>query len=244
VSEGGAQHPSSLALDRHALGVATPEVAAHVASCEACRARLAAPADTVPAWARQLPPRHRGWLAWAGRVLAPVGPRRGAFGLAAALACVALVWAAGRHGTTPAGPGDYVGTKGGGPELWLYVKRGDGVALWNGSDAVAPGDQLRLKIQPGRFKHVTIFGATGAAGAYNRLYDGAIAPGEPTALPFSLRVDAQPGDESLLIVLAAAPAPPDQVEKLLAGDADRDGSRWSRRLVLAKTVNQRDGSRP
>jgi hypothetical protein len=240
------RHPSFLALDRHALGVAQPDVAAHVASCETCRARVAAPAPTaaVPAWARELPPRRRAWFLW------PVSTRPRAFGLAAAaLACAALVWVTGGKIGTPAGSHDYVGTKGG-PELWLYVKRDDSVALWNGSDPVIPGDLLRLKIQPDRFKHVTVFGAartattTATAGGYSRLYDSAIASGEPTALPFSLKVDTQPGDESLLVVLGSAEVRPDQVDKLLAGDDEKSGRWWSRRLVLSKASTPRDGSRP
>ena len=234
------QHPSFLALDRHALGVAPPEVTAHVATCATCRARLAAsaPAPAVPAWARALPPRRRAWFVW------PVSTRPRVLGLAvAALACVALVWVTGGRFGTPVGSHDYVGTKGG-PELWLYVKRGESVALWNGSDPVIPGDLLRLRIQPDRFKHVTVFGATRTTGEYNRLYDSAIASGEPTALPFSLKVDAQAGDETLLVVLGSAEVRPDQVDKVLAGDGDTNGRWWSRRLVLSKAINQRDGSRP
>jgi hypothetical protein len=230
-------HPSWLALDRHALGIAQPDVAAHLASCETCRARLPAPASTsaAPGWARQLPPRPRAWLAWA------VGTRPRALGLAAAtFACATLVWfAAGRHND----PHGYLGTKGG-PELWLYVKRGEHVALWNGTDPVVPGDLLRLKIQPDRFKHVTVFAASRKPREYSRLYDGAIAPGEPKALPFSLKVDAQPGDESLIVVLGSETVPPDHVDEVLAGDGDKEGRRWSRRLVLAKTIDQRDGSPP
>jgi hypothetical protein len=235
-----AQHPSFLALDRHALGIAQPEVAAHLARCETCRARLpaAGPAPDVPAWARQLPPRRRPWLFW------PVSTRPRTFGLAvAAVACAALLWVTGGKLFTPAGPHDYVGTKGG-PELWLYVKRGDSVALWNGTDPVTPGDLLRLTVHPDRFKHVTVFGATRTPGEYNRVYDGAIVSGEPTALPFALKVDAQPGAETLLVVLGSASVPPDQVDRALAGDGEKEGRRWSRRLVLSKTMSSRDGSRP
>lgn len=231
------QHPSFLALDRHALGVASPEVAAHVASCATCQARLpaTATAPALPAWARQLPPRRRAWFVW------PVRTKPRAFGFAVvAVACAALVWVTARRP-------DYIGTKGG-AELWLYVKRGDSVALWNGTEPVVPGDLLRLKIQPDRFKHVTVFAvskpATATAGAYSRLYDSAIAGGEPTALPFSLKVDAQPGDETLLVVLGATAVAPDQVDSVVAGDGGKQSSHWSRRLVLSKAVNARDGSRP
>lgn len=237
----GSQHPSYLALDRHALGVAQPEVAAHVATCAICQARLPAPppAPALPAWARALPPRRRAWLAWPSRT----GPRT--LGLAvAALACAALVWITGGNFGTPAGSHDYIGTKGG-PELWLYVKRRENVALWNGAEPVIPGDLLRLKIQPDRFKHITVFGLKRTpAGEISRLYDGAITSGEATALPFSLVVDAEPGNETLLVVLGSAAVGPDQLDKVLAADGDKDGRWWSRRLVLSKTITPRDGSRP
>jgi hypothetical protein len=239
-STASSPHPSFMALDRHGLGVAQPEVAAHVAGCETCRARLPAPASTaaVPTWARQLPPRPPAWFVW------PVRMRPRMFGLAvAALACATLVWVAGGDLSTGVGPHRYLGTKGG-PELWLYVKRGERVALWNGTEPVTPGDLLRLTIQPDRFKHVSVFGATRKPGEYSRLYDGAIAAGEPKALPFSLKVDAQPGEESLLVVLGPAAIPPDQVDKALTGDGDNESRWWTRRLVLSKTVGPRDGSPP
>ena len=162
----------------------------------------------------------------------------------AAVVCAALVWITGGNFGTPVGSHDYVGTKGG-PELWLYVKRRKNVALWNGTDPVIPGDLLRLKIQPDRFKHITVFGAKRtAAGEISRLYDGAIASGEATALPFSMVVDAEPGNETLLVVLGSAAVGPDQVDKVLAGDGEKDGRWWSRRVVLSKTITARDGSQP
>jgi hypothetical protein len=240
VNDTSSRHPSALALDRLALGVARADVAAHVAGCEACRARMptSAPAAAVPAWARQLPPRRRSRLSWL------VGSRPRVFGVAvAAFACAVVVWAGRGHLVEPGGTRPYVGTKGG-PELWLYVKRGDRVTLWNGADAVTPGDLIRLKVQPDRFEHVSVFGAAKPPGGYNRVYDGAIPSGEATALPFSLKVDAQPGDEALLIVLSSASVPADQVGKVLAGAGDKDGRWWWRRLVLSKTINPRDGSPP
>ena len=60
-------------------------------------------------------------------------------------------------------------------------------------------------------------------------------------MPFSWKVDAQPGDETLLIVLGAEAVSPDQVANIL-GHPD-EGRHWSRRLVLAKAV-LRDGAPP
>jgi hypothetical protein len=224
-------HPSFLELDRHALGVARADVASHVAGCESCQARLAhsGPASEVPAWARQLAPRRRSWFSW------PVLGRTRALAFAAtALACAALVWTTGAsHFGRLLGSGatqDYVGTKGG-PVLWLYVKRGDRVALWNGADPVMAGDLLQLKVQPDRFTHVNVFGASKTAGAYTTLYDAPIASGQPTALAFSFRVDAESGDEALLVVLGPESISPAEVAAVLARDK---GRYWSRHFVLPK----------
>ena len=169
-------HPSFLELDRHALGVGRPDTPAHVASCETCRARLgqADPAPSVPAWALRLDARPRARFAWASSPrLRPLG-----WGVTA-FACALVLWIATGHLRTRAtGIGadtdTYVGTKGG-PDIWLYVKRGERVELWNGSDPVHPGDLLRLKVQPDRYRHVSVFGGNKAPNAYTRLYDAAVA---------------------------------------------------------------------
>jgi hypothetical protein len=228
---GPSPHPSFLELDRHALGVVRADVAAHVTSCESCQARLAhpGPAPEIPAWARQLAPRRGSWFSW------PALTRTRALAFAVtALACAALVWTAGGNFITRlAGSGateDYVGTKGG-PSLWLYVKRGDRVALWNGSDPVMPGDLLQLKVQPDRFTHINVFAANKTPGAYTTLYDATIASGQPTTLPSSFRVDAESGDEALLVVLGPESISPGEVATVLARDK---GRYWSHRFVLPK----------
>jgi hypothetical protein len=239
------QHPSFLALDRHALGVASADTAAHLAGCETCRAHLrdVAPATGVPAWALEIEAPRRPRFAW------PWAPRSRKLGWGvAALACAAALWVASGHlAGTPAtgtgagtGAGAYVGTKGG-PEIWLYVKRGERIELWNGSDPVHPGDLLRLGVQPDRYRHISVFGGNGAPRAYTRLYDAPVAAGQPTAVPLAWKVDAQPGDETLLVVLGPEAVAPDEVGKILAqGD---QGGHWSRRLTLPKAA-PRDGAPP
>jgi hypothetical protein len=227
---GNSPHPSFLELDRHALGVAGAEVAAHVASCDSCRARLphVEPVPELPAWARQLPPRRHSWFGFSWPALAR--PRTLGFAVTA-LACALLVWTAGSKLVTRLTGQDYVGTKGG-PVLWLYVKRGDRVQLWNGSDPVMPGDLLQLKVQPDRFKHISVFGANKTPGGYTSLYDATITSGQPTALPFSFKVDAESRDEPLLVVLGPESVSADEVVALLA--RDKHGRYWSRRFVLPK----------
>jgi hypothetical protein len=233
-------HPSFLELDRHALGAGRPETASHLAGCDSCRAHVAPveSAADVPAWALRLearPPR----FAWP----ATMRLRRFGWGVTA-FACVLAVWIAvgqpGKRATSIDGAGPYVGTKGG-PVLWLHVKRGDRVEIWNGSEPIHPGDLLRLTVQPDRYRHISVFGADRTPNAYTRLYDAAVAAGQATALPFSWKVDAQPGNETLVVVLGSESVSPDQVPKILA---HTDESRqWSRRLVLSKATSG-DGAPP
>jgi hypothetical protein len=159
----------------------------------------------------------------------------------AALACVAVVWTARpRPVADDAGASaPYLGRKGA-PALQLFVKRGARVAPWDPAVPVAAGDLLRLEVQPDRFTHVSVFEATRPAGSYERLYDAAIAPGKATALPSAWRVDAQPGDETLVVVLGSDPVAPAEVPRLLSAT---DGRHWTRRLVVAKAADQ-GGSPP
>jgi hypothetical protein len=243
-------HPSFLALDRHALGLERPEIVAHVAGCATCRAHVAAvePPSEAPAWALRLGPRRAPGFAWW-----PLGPRLRALRWGAlAFASAFVLWRAAGHFTTGAHiggyvgghagayVGTYVGTKGD-PVLWLYVKHGERVELWNGSDPVHPGDLLRLKVQPDRYQHISVFGRARAPHDYVTLYDAPVPSGQPTALPFSWKVDAQPGDETLLIVLGPASVSPAEVADVLARGAE--GRYWSRRLSLVKAL-ARGGASP
>jgi hypothetical protein len=186
----------------------------------------------VPAWVRQLGPRRRGWRA-------PWWPaRRGfAFGVAA-LASVA-VFAMGTLGTRRRDGSDaesgYVGTKGA-PELRLFIKHGARVAPWDPSVSVVAGDLLRLEVQPDRFPHVSVFEAAGRRDTYVRIYDATIARGRTTALPSSWQVDAQPGDETLIVVLGPGSVAADEIPRLLA--SDEGGRYWRRRLVITKAATK------
>ena len=223
-------HPSFLELDRHALGVGSADTKAHVGGCETCRARLGAvePPAEAPAWALRLEARRPPRFAWP----AALRLRTVAVGVAA-FACAFALWIATGHDP-------YVGTKGG-PEVWLYVKRGERVEIWNGTDPVRPGDLLRLKVQPDRYTHISVFGRDKTPNAYARLYDAPVPPNRAAAVPFAWQVDAQPGDETLLVVLGPDAVSADEAASVLAhGDG---GRHWARRLVLAKSV-PRDGATP
>jgi hypothetical protein len=218
-------HPSFLALERHALGATRPELAAHLAACASCAAYVADAAPSaapVPAWAREAKPRRTSWLT----------PFR-SLGLAAAVAGVVLVGVNLSRPRAPDGDGvdGYIGTKGA-PGAWLFLKRGDDVHVWNGNEPVVAGDLLRFKVQGAGFAHVGVFAVVPEPPGYARLYDGVLAGAQALSLPSAWEVDARSGDETLLVVLSAAPVAPGDVAGLAArGD---DAQHWLRRFVLTK----------
>ena len=219
-------HPSFLELDRHAHGAGRDEVTAHVAACEVCRAHVAevAAADDVPAWARALGPRRHFRIAWRTLRLRPLG-----FAVAA-LTCLAIVWTVVRSDEVERAQGR-IGTKGD-PIVEIYVKHGNRVTVWNGSDPISPGDLLRVKLQPDRFAHVSVFALREAPALYDRVYDAAIAPARVAALPFSLRADDRGTMETLIVVLGPGSVDATALEALLASRGD--AQHWLRRLVLRK----------
>lgn len=182
-------HPSPLALDRLALGGGTPDTAAHVERCGPCRAYVAeirGDPGPMPANLRRRGARSRVWLA-------PVA-------LAAAVLLAVLV---------PREP--YVGTKGRVPQVEVWTRRGERVDRWDGAP-LHPGDALRLRVDPGGYRFVTV--RSGDALLYEGPVDGR------TALPASWRLDAAPGPERLQIELSDGEPLPD----------------WTATLVLPKEI--------
>jgi hypothetical protein len=201
-------HPSSLALDRLSLGLASAEVSEHVRRCEVCQQQLRLLAEAPPApdpaavWARIAERERRSRVWWTGA------------SLLAAAACLVLV--VGRASVTPAGdmPAPYVGAKGF-ASVWIYVKRGASTELWDGKRPLAAGDRLRIKLDPAAFRRVEVYSVKDPR-APELLYAGPTAPGSST-LPDAWEVDAQPGAERLVVVLANAPTKP-VWDRWLAGE--------------------------
>jgi hypothetical protein len=170
-------HPSYLALDRASLGEPSPELATHLASCERCREHVAALAEPPPA---------SGFVRIQQRVEAERrSKQRSWLMLLPAAAVVALLFIAIRpQPDLPAGPrGEqpYVGTKGF-TSVWIYVKHGPNTELWDGKRPLFAGDRLRLKLDPGRFRHVAVYSVKGPE-APALLYAGNVTPAESTTLP-------------------------------------------------------------
>ena len=182
------RHPSAFALDLYFVDGTDAAVAEHVASCAACSAYLdglrALDADgarlAVPA-ARKVTSLRR-FVAPAAAVLA----------LAAGLA----LWVRSR----PAGDESYVGVKGA-PALQVLVRDGEQTRIWDGRSPVHAGDAVALHVACEHLEHVTV--TTEDKHGLVRLWDGP-CPKPPAALPFTLRVDDQPGREHFAVVMGKA----------------------------------------
>lgn len=204
-------HPSYLALDRAALGTPSVEVARHLEGCAECRAYVEALAEPAPA---------SGFVRVQQRVDAERRSKlRSAFTLLPLLAAAAgvLLFVALRpQPELPAGPREeapYIGTKGF-TSVWIYVKHGSSSELWDGKRALFAGDRLRLKLDPGRFRHVAVYSVKNADEP-SLLYQGNVRPGQSVTLPDAWEVDAEPGAERLLVAFsdaALAPVWPDWLQ--------------------------------
>ncbi len=179
------EHPSFLQLDRATLGIeVASETRAHLASCDHCRRHLerVAEPEAPPAWARDLArPRRRPWRIWGG------------LALASAIAVFVVVLTRGR------GAPEYTTVKSAGPSFTLHIKRGDTVFAWDAATRVQPDDQLRLEVAATGFRRIRVLAANDVP-----LYDAPIGDGV-TLLPAAWKVDVQPGDETLTIVLSDGP---------------------------------------
>lgn len=199
-------HPSFLALDRAHLGIVAPGVGEHLEHCAECQryvAELALPVITGVASARAItqhgPVRPSAWM-WGS-------------GLLAAAASVTLFFATqGNPALTPADPGPattedvYVGAKGF-RSVWVYVKHGNETRLWDGRQALSSGDQVRLKLDPGRYRHVEVYSRSEAEGSV-LLYQAAVTPGRVMTLPEAWEIDDSPLPEHLFVIFSDAPVTP------------------------------------
>ena len=204
-------HPSYLALDRASLGEPSPELASHLASCERCREHVAALAEPPPASGfahvqRRVEAERRSKLRSSFMLLVP----------AAAAAGTLLFVGLRPQPALPVGPLaelPYVGTKGF-TSVWIYVKHGSNTELWDGKRPLFAGDRLRLKVDPGRFRHVAVYSVKGPD-TPTLLYAGSVSPAESTTLPEAWEVDAEPGAERLVVAFsdeALEPAWPDWLQ--------------------------------
>ncbi len=198
-------HPSYLALDRAALRSSSSEVTAHLAGCEECRRYVAAlgevpslePLRAIRATIARDPRRfrlasHPRWVAGGSAILAA--------------ACALLLVGRAKPPVVVDAPTSYVGAKGF-ASVWIYVKRGSTTNLWDGKQAIAGGDRLRIKVDPGGYRHVDVYSLKNAD-APERLYAGAVSPTQSVTLPDAWEIDSEPGAERLMVVFSISPVTP------------------------------------
>jgi hypothetical protein len=185
------EHPSYLALDRAALGGLSQDLERHVSACAECRSYLETLAEPPPESGLMETRRRlerarvasRPWL-WAA--------------IPVAAAAIALLFVTQPPVKVQEAP--YVGVKGF-SSVWIYVRRGADTQLWDGKRVLRPGDQLRLKVDPGAARHVEVY-ALKDGDSPERLYSGDLVPGELAMLPDAWELDDQAGAEQLFVVLS------------------------------------------
>jgi hypothetical protein len=226
-------HPSYLELDRVRLGAASRETATHLEGCERCRAHLRtleAPVP-IPPWARELAntpkPGWRFWTKWRLPMAGLVPVAFAALLLAVVIPRLHLVHPSGELSEETASLGDK-----GVPAVMLHIARGEQISLWDGQSPVQPGDKLQLEVNGEGFGYVQVAAGKGAKAQV--LYAGPLDPKRSTLLPTSWRVDAEPGNEELEVVMSRGPLTPEELEAALSTPR-RDRTLWTTTLVLPKS---------
>jgi len=222
------EHPSFYLLDSLAAGAdVTADVIEHLSRCERCARHLAGlrVAEELPAWAALAAARKT-----RPRLLVPVA----AGALAAAAAGLLLSWgSAGLPSafTRPSADHEFATTRGT-PTVGVFIKRGEQVSLWDGQQALEPGDRLRLKVIPEGFQVINVF-ARDPSGRLALLFGARVSTERELLLPKAWEVDDSPGDEQLLVVLSNAPLTAAEAVAIPANDA----AHWSRWLRFTKRAH-------
>lgn len=197
-----ATHPSTLQLD-------AGEAREHVANCERCAAYV----REQEQWRSELPPLQ---VPDTRRAPVPDTRRRSTGGRPARWPLVASMTAlAAAAAFVLAIRDDYVGVKGG-PTVRAFVKHKDAVTAWDGRASLAPGDTVQLRVNGNGYRSVAVYGESRNGRVV--LHEGSLEPGGEQALPVSFVVDAEPGEERLVVVFS------------------RNGSETSRTLSFTKEV--------
>lgn len=198
-----ARCPSELALEAYLLEPARSPLGAHLDGCEACRARVARMREEGDEFRRYVFPatvdavqsaaeRRRPRLAF---ILAPVA----AF---AALTAALLVFVKLQG---PAGPpSDYVGFKGSGVGLSVFVNGDEGARPVEDGAAVPASGALRFKVNPAVACHLWIV-SVDSKGEVSRLYPPAGGRAELRGagpVPGGAVLDGEAGPERIFAVCA------------------------------------------
>jgi hypothetical protein len=193
---GRAGHPGELRLRRYRAGElddpAAAEIAEHLPSCAACRARLEALADEQRAFEHTMPfDRFAGGVERARRVPRPRPRRRWVLAAAPLLAAAGALLILGRpQDGAPGGPNR---TKGAASEATIRVGRADGsaqrIARPDRIEALGPGERLRIGYRAAGARHLVAL-SVDDAGEVTPLYPEA---GRSLALPRAAETRYLPG---------------------------------------------------
>jgi hypothetical protein len=218
-------HVSTFELDLHWADGCPPggALAAHVEDCVRCSAYLESLRATArdaqlvtPPPARIERPPSSNVKRWTGLAAAGV--------LAMAASIVLVMKGAPRdHG--------YVATKGT-PAVEILVHRGQDTWIWDGRSPIRGGDTLALRVACEGMGRVAVAAPEG--GHWERLSETE-CPLAAEPLPFTLRVDDQPGDEKLAVVLSQSTLDAPRLEHAIT-EAQQTGEVWAFRFVLPKAV--------
>ena len=200
--------PTELELEAHLLGSTRPGLAPHVEGCARCRARLEEMRRLGEEFRREVYPRT------VDAVVARAGGRRAprwllvAAPLAAAAAVVLYVR------TSP--PARYVGVKGGGLALIVFVKDAAGAHAVMDGQPVAASAAVRFEVRPERACRLWIVSVDGT-GQVSRLFpaagDTAASVAAPGPLPGGAVLDGRAGPERVYAVCTPEPLPLTEVER-------------------------------
>lgn len=191
-------HLSSFALDVYwaSRRAADEAIDAHLELCARCRSYL----ESLDAVSAASPPASE--RASAEPRLTQQRPRsRGSWWVYATAASFALlggIWLGSRTHELSSSNTNYVGIKGA-PAVQLLVHRASDTHVWDGRSPVQPGDALALRVACDGFSKLAV--AAPGSNGWKRLSQVA-CPSRDGALPFTLIVDEQPGDERFAVVLS------------------------------------------
>ena len=211
------EHPSGMALDLHAIGAGDASVAQHVASCAECAAvvheRTAFDEMRAPARVLQSAPPRRKPLWW---LLAP------------AVACAAMVLFA-------INDDDSGVREKAAPAVGVHVLRAGALTLWNGRDALQPGDTLQIEVTGSGYEYIAI--ASQEPDHLVWLYNGNVKKDEHgrVMVPISMVVDSKGDHETIGVVMSRKA----RDAGTLAGDLQksrRERDVWATTLSFKKSV--------
>jgi len=202
-------HPSLLVIDALAARrLDDAEAAAHIASCDRCRADLEAAEAACARFTRDVFP----------RTVANIRERRrwklGLAMVAPVLAAAALaIWL-----LRPHDPDDDIRVKGA-LTFQVFAKRGAAIISVRDATRLAPGDQIRFVVGCGAPAYLLVASIDGAGRAtIYHPYGGtrsARAEAAPTELPGSIVLDDAPGPERVFALVSETPLETTVVERAL-----------------------------